>query len=686
MNKRACFYMLGSDTKKINDYNILFLSELNKVADYVEVLCPENMDITERNKVASVSDQQVSDDLITRLLLKWNNGITEYNEFILCDSSFMGPLYPFAEMFDKMQESKAWNILRLEESFVDGCCVLSKEVVSYIAKEKASIDQEVRIMDYIEKQGYSVDSYIDLSSYYQLTQRPLLYYSEEIVVQQRCPVFDYKIFYADYFDVLENGDGRGIRSFYEYLKKQELFDVNILWNKLLQDVNQADFARCMNLNYILSGSEVNGYVEEEKNEKIALVMHVYYDELISKTLQYACSVPTTADVYITTDTIEKKKKILDMCDVLQPRKCYIRLIPNRGRDISSLLVGVKDVIDQYDYVCFVHDKKVTQIKQGAIGEGFAARVFDNTLGSKTFVQNVIKLFRDNERLGLLSPAPPNHGDYFALLGQEWGVNYNCTYELAQRLNLQVPINLDKPPIAPFGTCFWFRAKALKPLYDQDWNYEDFPEEPNGTDGTILHAIERIYPLVVQEAGYYPAYVLEKKYAQLDITSFQFYIHNYNSILLNYGYGGKVHEMCLQMQKNLDGEDAPLTGLLDSYKEANDKVSREWKKTADALVRQTEDTLRYKTAFDNANNEWKKTAEALAEVQKSNEIINEEWKKTADGLAQIQEAHERVNEEWKKTAEALKECQHAYNELMRKYRNTIRGQIERFMNAIGGKNK
>lgn len=47
---------------------------------------------------------------------------------------------------------------------------------------------------------------------------------------------------------------------------------------------------------------------------------------------------------------------------------------------------------------------------------------------------------------------------------------------------------------------------MKKLFKKDWKYTDFPKEPNKIDGTLLHVLERVYPFVVQDAGYYPAYV------------------------------------------------------------------------------------------------------------------------------------------------------------------------------------
>jgi rhamnosyltransferase len=76
--------------------------------------------------------------------------------------------------------------------------------------------------------------------------------------------------------------------------------------------------------------------------------------------------------------------------------------------------------------------------------------------------------------------------------------------------------------------FWFRPKALKTLIEYDWNYEDFPKEPNDTDGTLLHAIERIYPFVAQHEGYYPAWVLNDTFARIETTNLYYMLREINS--------------------------------------------------------------------------------------------------------------------------------------------------------------
>ncbi len=49
--------------------------------------------------------------------------------------------------------------------------------------------------------------------------------------------------------------------------------------------------------------------------------------------------------------------------------------------------------------------------------------------------------------------------------------------------------------------FWARTAAIKPLLDLGLGFYDFPEEQGQTDGTLAHAIERLFYLVCEEAGF-----------------------------------------------------------------------------------------------------------------------------------------------------------------------------------------
>ena len=206
----------------------------------------------------------------------------------------------------------------------------------------------------------------------------------------------------------------------------------------------------------------------------------------------------------------------------------------------------------YDYICHAHDKKVGQLNPRSIGAAFSYRCFESVLKSKEYVKNVIRTFEKEERLGLLTPPPPNHGPYYITLGLEWGLNFSVTKKLADELGLMVAMSDKKEPISPLGSVFWVRPKALKPLFSKRWSYDDFPKEPVADDGTVLHAIERVYSFVVQDQGFYPAWGMADTGAAMEVTSLNYMLRELNNVIFYKGNGAGSHnQVVLDLAANLN---------------------------------------------------------------------------------------------------------------------------------------
>ena len=373
---------------------------------------------------------------------------------------------------------------------------------------------------------------------------------------QGCPFFEHELFHRDYDEVIISNLGHQGKLFYHWLFQHAPIWIGPIWDFLLSNFHQEDIYQNLHLSYILP-TRVSDPQKAERiiqDRGLLLIMHLYYPDLFEESCACAARFPRETDVCITTNSEEKAAKIREYFSKLGFHSLIVRVIANRGRDVSSLLVGARDLLDRYEYICFFHDKKTLQTKPGSIGLGFADKMIENMFGSRNYVNNVINLFADNERLGILSPPAPHHADYYFTQGIDWGPNYEQTRELAEKLGFDVPIAPDRKPIAPLGTCFWFRSKALEPLYKVEWKYEDFPPEPNNTDGTLLHAIERVYPIASAAAGYYPAYVLTDRWAKVDYSSFRYYVEGYNKVCFHHGMINYQKAMRDEIIRRLKGQE------------------------------------------------------------------------------------------------------------------------------------
>ena len=116
-----------------------------------------------------------------------------------------------------------------------------------------------------------------------------------------------------------------------------------------------------------------------------------------------------------------------------------------------------------------------------------------------------------------TPPIPFHGEYFYTLHHPWGCTYDSTCGLAERLSLKRKISAEKAPIS-FGNAFWCRTDALKQIFEEKWKYEDFPETDGLLDDNIVHSMEKIYPYVAQENGYYTIEIMTEGQAGLTIDN------------------------------------------------------------------------------------------------------------------------------------------------------------------------
>lgn len=488
--------------------------------------------------------------------------LAEYDEVVLMNFTIMGPLYPFAEMFAEMNKRDVdfWGITKhhgfsfdpfgtidcgyipehIQSSFI---CIRQKmlnsiefqnywenmpEIKSYgeaVGKHEAIFTKK------FEDYGFISDVYINTDDLKPYTHYPLMIEPVELIRNRKCPVFKRKSFSNEYYEFLNACLGEPTVELYEYIKNTFSYDINMIWENILRVDNMADIKNRMHLNYILP-RDSSLFPNTSHHLNVALVMHIFFEDQIETCIKYADSMPDYADIILTTSSEKNLKKIEQSAKKLSPRKIIVLKIANRGRDVSALLVGAAKYVENYDLICFAHDKKTTQFEPYTIGKSFAYKCFENVLGSKEYVQNIIERFNQEPKLGLIMPPPPNHAAFYGILGTEWGNNYNLASSIAKELNMRVKMDLFKEPIAPLGTMFWFRPKAIDSLIKREWNYTDFPAEPNANDGTILHAIERLYGFAVQDSGYYSAWCMHDKFAAIELTNYHFMLRELTMTLHN----------------------------------------------------------------------------------------------------------------------------------------------------------
>jgi len=228
--------------------------------------------------------------------------------------------------------------------------------------------------------------------------------------------------------------------------------------------------------------------------RVALHGHFHYPELAKNLLVRLGVNKTPVDLFLTTDTEAKAAVLAELTESYTGVKRIV-ITPNRGRDIGPFLTLLPTILSEgYDVVGHVHSKRSLAVDAG-MGDRWRNFLWENLVGNTApMVDTAAAAFAGNASLGLLMAEDPH------IVG--WDQNRQVADELAVRMGLALPLPdyLD----FPLGTMFWARAAALKPLVELGLTSDDYPEEPLPEDGTILHAIERLMPSIVQHAGFQTA--------------------------------------------------------------------------------------------------------------------------------------------------------------------------------------
>jgi hypothetical protein len=226
--------------------------------------------------------------------------------------------------------------------------------------------------------------------------------------------------------------------------------------------------------------------------RIGVMLHAFFMELVEEFRAYLDQIPVAADLFISTDSSEKKAFLRSAFADWPRGSVDIRVFPNRGRDVAPKLVGFGFAHAGYDLVLHLHTKQ--SVHESGLA-GWRPFLLETLLGSPETVTSILEAFRQVPKLGLLAPQ------HIEMLRPwiRWGDNFAQAEELATRMGMS--LSPDAPLDFASGSMFWARPAALAPLLDMGLSFEDFPEESRQIDGTLAHAIERLYFHACEKAGF-----------------------------------------------------------------------------------------------------------------------------------------------------------------------------------------
>ena len=512
----------------VHNYFVYYVKALTKLSKKVVVIV--NGEIASEGKELLINlgcdvmvRQNVGFDFSAwgEAFVKYYESLADYDHLLLTNGTCYGPIFPLNDILEKMngEEFDFWGLYRYPKITDDIVShiqsyfmVLNKGVFlsnwfrEYLKSVKVAntwLDatrQEISFTRDLETAGFRSGAFIDSC---ELIANPSIY-DPLSLIKQGFPFVKRKVFSESAKDLLNNSCLDQAVSVIEYLENLSDYPVDYIYQDLCYRKGASDITLNLHLNYVLDSKSSS---KIPSNRRISMILYSYYEDLIEFNISHINNLPEGTAVYVVTvfdDLVDKWERSIEKYRL---RNISIRKQENRGRNEAAYWLTCKDVIRNSDYVCLAHDKKSPAAYPRIRGFLFSEHCWSGILESEDYVRNVIDTFEKNDRIGLLIPYTPILAGYYdVIFDNEWSINKKIAQEVYQKLKLSVPF--DEHPLAPWGAMFWVRSKAMEPLFRYKWTVEDFPIEPiKIPDGTVLHALERMYPMIAQEAGYFTGQII-----------------------------------------------------------------------------------------------------------------------------------------------------------------------------------
>jgi lipopolysaccharide biosynthesis protein len=233
-------------------------------------------------------------------------------------------------------------------------------------------------------------------------------------------------------------------------------------------------------------------------QKTAIIIHAYY---VAPLIDILKQVPNSmhGDVFITLAD-ESDPEILSAISIWG-QNTNLLFFPNRGRDVRPFLGALKAIRPRgYDYFVKLHTKKSMHRNDGAMW----STELTQPLLAAVREGSIERYLDSNINVALVGPAG-HILDGLRFMGS--AANFQWIQKLCQHLGFKFP---HKGFSFVAGSMFAGRAELLKPLVDDPWLPSMFEEEMARRDGTLAHALERMFGLLCVLAG--------KEIAALDIKN------------------------------------------------------------------------------------------------------------------------------------------------------------------------
>lgn len=540
--KRICIYVTYDKQKIVDTYIGYMLAELKTCVDYLVVVCNEPEVIKGKEILEKYADQifyrenkgldagAYKDILCNRL--GWKQ-VRAYDELLLVNDSFFGPLCPMVDIFKEMAAKKVdfWGLAKHGEGVYESFgghipehiqsffLVVRSEMLhshffseywenlpNYMTWKDVVKNHEILFTDYFVKRGFTFDVLSDCdandSSHIEnnYTQYEVLPY--EMIYKRKFPFLKKKPLRSVTLNLQTQ---ENFKEALNYIDKNTSYDVNYIYSNIIRTMNISDLYRNLSLRYIPSQ-----YSRIKCDKKKYIAVFIQFQESIESVMEYLCKLKEMdIGIGIYAEKAELLKDFEETgydCRVIELTEDYLEILT----ELSVI-----------DYVCIIHDADMSGEKeQNCIGKSYLYNIWENLIKDAEHIENICACFEKDSWLGFLAPPNPIFSHYFGDMGSKWKKGYELVRRTIEESRLQCQVSFNKLPIAITDN-FWIRGKILGHLKNLSIR-----------DQSILGML---WTYIVQDAGFYSGIVESESYAAMNEVNYQYYLETLaNKVRMQYG--------------------------------------------------------------------------------------------------------------------------------------------------------
>lgn len=218
------------------------------------------------------------------------------------------------------------------------------------------------------------------------------------------------------------------------------------------------------------------------------VIHAYYPDVLVEMLD-GWGDTSGWHFVITAGTAQASaiRAILDERTV----SAEVHILENRGRDVLPFLRMVQQLADAgIDVVLKLHTKRSLHRENGDAWR----REIVASLASPSSADAVTAAFSADPKLGMVGPA-----GHLLSMRDYIGGNRAQVDQLAAYMGIAT---IPDDTVFVAGSMFWVRLASLLPLLSVPLAVSDFEEEKGQIDGTLAHAVERMFAVSALSSGHH----------------------------------------------------------------------------------------------------------------------------------------------------------------------------------------